>query len=81
MEEVKKDTFIEVAKERYESPSSPWWNTVGYIAGPLASGMSFVMTIDGLPKWSRYIISFVIGFATWFVPTKFGTTNKTTANK
>ena len=81
MEEIKKDNFVTVAKERYNSPSSPWWNKVGYIAGPMAGGMSFVMTIEGIPKWLKYTLGFLIGVATWYVPSKFGTTNKTTASK
>jgi hypothetical protein len=80
MEEPKQN-FVEVAKERYNSEPSPWWTKVGYIAGPIAGGISFVMTIEGIPKWLKYALGFLIGMATWFVPAKFGTTSKRIADK
>lgn len=73
--------FIEVAKERKDSPSSPWWNKVGAMAGPTIGGVSYLMTIEGIPKWVRLTLGFVIGFLGYWVPTRFGTTNKTTAQK
>lgn len=73
--------FVQVAKERAASPSSPWWDKVAYVAGPVAGGMSFVMTIDGIPKWTKYVLGFLIGCATYYVPKKFGTTTKSTAEK
>jgi len=76
-----KDTFVEIAKERYNSPASPWWTTVAYVAGPMASGMSFVMTIEGIPKWIKYSLGFLIGVATWFVPAKFSTSSKHISHK
>lgn len=73
--------FIEVAKERKDSPSSPWWNKVGVMAGPTIAGASYLMTVESIPKWVRITLGFVIGFLGYWVPAKFGTSNKTTAQK